>query len=126
MEESSRPREEAVVIEEDDAEDEEGEDSAAAREYFEEETEEAKSAARDVPTFHSLHLSRPLLRAVTEMGFVSPTPIQARCIPKVLAGRDICAGAQTGSGKTAGDIRYCLHLMGALTITILQPSCSQH
>ncbi len=51
--------------------------------YFEEETEASKVNALDIPTFHSLHLSRPLLRAVTEMGFVTPTPIQARCIPKV-------------------------------------------
>ena len=89
------------VIVEDEMEmenEEDDEEGRRAAEYFEEETEEAKSS---VPTFHALHLSRPLLRAVTEMGFVTPTPIQYRCIPKVLAGRDLCAGAQTGSGKTA-------------------------
>jgi len=51
--------------------------------------------------FAQLNLSRPLLRGVASMGFVTPTPIQSRCIPIALSGRDICASAQTGSGKTA-------------------------
>ena len=54
-----------------------------------------------IKNFNQLHLSRPLLRAINEMGFTSPTPIQARCIPLALAGKDICAAAKTGSGKTA-------------------------
>ncbi|KAK8816876.1 hypothetical protein WA577_002670 [Blastocystis sp. JDR] len=62
----------------------------------------AQPAAEDIPrSFNQLHLSRPLLRAINELGFSHPTPIQARCIPLALAGRDICAAAKTGSGKTA-------------------------
>ncbi|HUL82506.1 MAG TPA: DEAD/DEAH box helicase [Gammaproteobacteria bacterium] len=53
-------------------------------------------------SFDSLGLSAALLRAVAEKGYTEPTPIQARVIPVVLAGRDVLAGAQTGTGKTAG------------------------
>lgn len=51
--------------------------------------------------FTTLKLSRPLQRAVAEMGFETATPIQEQCIPAALAGRDIMAEAVTGSGKTA-------------------------
>jgi ATP-dependent RNA helicase RhlE len=53
-------------------------------------------------SFDSLGLSAALLRGVAEQGYTEPTPIQARVIPVVLEGRDVLAGAQTGTGKTAG------------------------
>lgn len=53
-------------------------------------------------TFDSLGLTAALLRAITEQGYTEPTPIQQQAIPAILAGRDILAGAQTGTGKTAG------------------------
>jgi ATP-dependent RNA helicase RhlE len=53
-------------------------------------------------TFDSLGLSAELLRAVDEQGYTEPTPIQQKAIPIILAGRDVMAGAQTGTGKTAG------------------------
>ena len=53
-------------------------------------------------SFSSLGLSEALLRAVAEHGYTTPTPIQAQAIPAVLAGGDLLAGAQTGTGKTAG------------------------
>ncbi|HEX7027428.1 MAG TPA: DEAD/DEAH box helicase [Gammaproteobacteria bacterium] len=53
-------------------------------------------------SFNSLGLSAELLRAVNEQGYSTPTPIQAQAIPLILEGRDIMAGAQTGTGKTAG------------------------
>jgi len=53
-------------------------------------------------SFSSLGLSEPLVRAVTEQGYHTPTPIQLKAIPAVLAGGDLLAGAQTGTGKTAG------------------------
>ncbi len=53
-------------------------------------------------SFDSLGLSAELLRAVAEQGYSEPTPIQRQAIPVVLEGRDILAGAQTGTGKTAG------------------------
>ena len=52
-------------------------------------------------SFSTLGLADALLRAVTEQGYTEPTPIQAQAIPAVLAGRDLLAGAQTGTGKTA-------------------------
>jgi ATP-dependent RNA helicase DeaD len=51
--------------------------------------------------FADLNISDDLLQAVTEMGFVSPSPIQAEAIPPILAGRDVIGQAQTGTGKTA-------------------------
>jgi len=53
-------------------------------------------------SFDSLGLSAELLRAVHEQGYNEPTPIQIKAIPLILEGRDIMAGAQTGTGKTAG------------------------
>ncbi|WP_118180946.1 DEAD/DEAH box helicase [Paraburkholderia phosphatilytica] len=53
-------------------------------------------------SFESLGLSEPLVRAVNELGYTSPTPIQLQAIPAVLNGGDLLAGAQTGTGKTAG------------------------
>src|SRR6185295_17042634 len=53
-------------------------------------------------SFASLGLSDALVRAVNAHGYTSPTPIQTKAIPAVLAGGDLLAGAQTGTGKTAG------------------------
>lgn len=51
--------------------------------------------------FDELGLAPDLLKALTEMGYLEPTPIQAQAIPVVLAGQDLMGGAQTGTGKTA-------------------------
>ncbi len=53
-------------------------------------------------SFESLGLMSELQRAVSEKGYVAPTPIQLQAIPLILDGRDIMGGAQTGTGKTAG------------------------
>jgi ATP-dependent RNA helicase RhlE len=53
-------------------------------------------------SFDTLGLSGELLRAVSEQGYTEPTPIQRKAIPVILQGRDVMAGAQTGTGKTAG------------------------
>ncbi|HTI18205.1 MAG TPA: DEAD/DEAH box helicase [Trinickia sp.] len=53
-------------------------------------------------SFDSLGLSEPIVRAIHELGYSSPTPIQKQAIPAVLQGGDLLAGAQTGTGKTAG------------------------
>src|SRR5690606_31449997 len=60
-------------------------------------------------TFAELGLSEPILRAVIESGYTNPTPIQRQAIPAVLAGGDLLAGAQTGTGKTAGFTLPILH-----------------
>uniref|UniRef100_A0A8C4ZMA0 RNA helicase n=1 Tax=Gadus morhua TaxID=8049 RepID=A0A8C4ZMA0_GADMO len=51
--------------------------------------------------FQDMNLSRPLLKAISTMGFREPTPVQKACIPLGLLGRDLCACAATGTGKTA-------------------------
>ena len=53
-------------------------------------------------SFTTLGLSKPILRAISEEGYSTPTPIQKQAIPVILERRDILAGAQTGTGKTAG------------------------
>ncbi|OOZ36227.1 ATP-dependent RNA helicase RhlE [Solemya velesiana gill symbiont] len=62
-------------------------------------------------SFDSLGLSADILRAVAEQGYDKPTPIQRQAIPVVLQGRDILAGAQTGTGKTAGFTLPLLELL---------------
>uniref|UniRef100_A0A3B5MFA7 RNA helicase n=1 Tax=Xiphophorus couchianus TaxID=32473 RepID=A0A3B5MFA7_9TELE len=52
-------------------------------------------------TFEEMNLSRPILKAITALGFREPTPIQKACVPVGLLGRDLCACAATGTGKTA-------------------------
>src|SRR3954468_4561936 len=53
------------------------------------------------PTFADLGLSPALLKSISEVGYEAPSPIQVETIPVLLAGRDVIAQAQTGSGKTA-------------------------
>ncbi len=60
-------------------------------------------------SFSTLGLSDAIVRAVTEAGYTSPTPIQQQAIPAVLNGGDLLAGAQTGTGKTAGFTLPILH-----------------
>ncbi|MGD9786900.1 MAG: DEAD/DEAH box helicase [Sulfuricellaceae bacterium] len=60
-------------------------------------------------TFSALGLSEEIVRAVTERGYTEPTPIQAQAIPAILSGGDLLAGAQTGTGKTAGFTLPILH-----------------
>ncbi|MHB1241602.1 MAG: DEAD/DEAH box helicase, partial [Gammaproteobacteria bacterium] len=66
-------------------------------------------------SFDSLGLSAEILRAVAAQGYTVPTPIQARAIPAVLAGRDLMASAQTGTGKTAAFTLPILHRLTATT-----------
>ena len=64
-------------------------------------------------SFESLGLVEPLLRAVHEAGYHTPTPIQSQAIPAVLTGGDLLAGAQTGTGKTAGFTLPLLHQLAS-------------
>ncbi|KAL7537308.1 hypothetical protein ACHAXR_007730, partial [Thalassiosira sp. AJA248-18] len=87
----------------DDQDDEELREAAKAAKFFDS-SSEVTAAQNDnggIDSFSQLGLSRPLLRGVASMGFVTPTPIQASVLPVALAGRDVCASAVTGSGKTA-------------------------
>src|SRR6188474_620365 len=64
-------------------------------------------------SFDTLGLAEPLLRAVHEAGYTTPTPIQSQAIPAVLTGGDVMGGAQTGTGKTAGFVLPLLHRLMA-------------
>jgi ATP-dependent RNA helicase RhlE len=64
-------------------------------------------------SFSDLGLLPELMRAVADKGYDTPSPIQVQAIPAVLAGRDVLAGAQTGTGKTAGFVLPILQLLAA-------------
>lgn len=98
--EDQEPEEDVTKKESEDSEAEnlenEGDSAAAIAEFFE--------AADDNQThisFQSLDLSRPVLKGLANLGYSKPSPIQASSIPISLLGKDIVAGAVTGSGKTA-------------------------
>ena len=64
-------------------------------------------------TFQALGLIAPLLQTLDTLGYKQPTPVQKQAIPAVLAGRDLMAAAQTGTGKTAG---FALPILQRLTL----------
>lgn len=70
-----------------------------------------ESGASNYMSFDSLGLNADILRAITEQKYSAPTPIQEKAIPEVLAGRDLMASAQTGTGKTAGFTLPLLQLL---------------
>ena len=80
--------------------------------------------------FDQLNLAPAILRAVQEQGYTAPTPIQAQAIPLVLEGHDLLAGAQTGTGQTAGFTLPMLHKLsttparqpGAIRALVLTPT----
>jgi len=66
-------------------------------------------------SFTTLGLSEPILRAIKEQGYSEPTPIQKQAIPVILSKKDVLAGAQTGTGKTAGFTLPLLQRLSELT-----------
>ncbi len=72
-------------------------------------------------SFEDLGLAADLLRAVNEQGYETPTPIQRKAIPHILEGHDILAGAQTGTGKTAGFTLPLLQRLQASRTSRKQP-----
>ena len=62
--------------------------------------------------FSDLGLSEKVLQAVADLGYESPTPVQRQAIPEVLAGRDLLAAAQTGTGKTAAFLLPAMSTLG--------------
>ncbi len=85
------------------------EDPAESEEQPDAEVEEEEAAPRT--TFADLGLSDELLRAVTDTGYLHPTPIQEQAIPVVLMNRDVLGCAQTGTGKTASFVLPMLDIL---------------
>lgn len=78
------------------------------------------------PNFNDLGLAEPILRAINDAGYTTPTPIQVQAIPQVLTGGDLLAGAQTGTGKTAGFTLPILHILSQKPVADLgkgRPRC---
>ncbi len=73
-------------------------------------------------SFASLNLAPEILKALDEFGYTTPTPIQAQAIPIVLEGRDLMAGAQTGTGKTAAFALPMLQKLMPLASTSASPA----
>ena len=82
-------------------------------------------------SFATLGLSDQLLHAISDQGYSKPTPVQSRSIPVILSGKDILAGAQTGTGKTAGFAlpllqllsgRNCIKKKNSIRALILTPT----
>ena len=62
-------------------------------------------------SFDSLGLSTPLLKAITEQAYKTPSPVQAQAIPAIINGKDVMAAAQTGTGKTAAFVLPMLDIL---------------
>ena len=76
------------------------------------------STSNSQPAFGELNLIPPVLKALDEVGYETPTPIQAQAIPLLLAGRDLLGQAQTGTGKTAA---FALPLLSRIDLGLKQP-----
>ena len=76
------------------------------------------STPSETTAFHELGLIEPLLRALDDVGYETPSPIQAETIPPLLEGKDIVGQAQTGTGKTAA---FALPLLSRLDLSLKQP-----
>ena len=71
-----------------------------------------------IDSFAALNLSAPLLKALADVGYETPSPIQAACIPPLLEGFDILGEAQTGTGKTAA---FALPLLQKINVSLAKP-----
>ncbi|WP_126454053.1 DEAD/DEAH box helicase [Sulfuriflexus mobilis] len=71
----------------------------------------------EIANFEQLALSAPILQVLQEVGYETPSPIQAECIPHLLAGHDVLGQAQTGTGKTAA---FALPLLNNLDLKLKQ------
>ncbi|CAI4034933.1 hypothetical protein SMKI_12G0700 [Saccharomyces mikatae IFO 1815] len=81
--------------------DEEDDSEEAKADFYAPETEGDEAKKQLYDNFNSLSLSRPVLKGLASLGYAKPSPIQSATIPIALLGKDIIAGAVTGSGKTA-------------------------
>ncbi len=71
-----------------------------------------------ISSFTDLNLAEPVLRALADVGYETPTPIQARTIPLLIEGRDVLGQAQTGTGKTAA---FALPILSNIDFSATEP-----
>ncbi len=76
------------------------------------------SPSKELPAFETLGISPAVLKAIVEIGYESPSPIQAEAIPPLLEGKDILGQAQTGTGKTAA---FALPLLSRINLKLRRP-----
>lgn len=77
-------------------------------------TDLAQSSTNDATErkpFSTLNLSEPTAKALADMGFATMTPVQEKCIPSLLAGKDVLGAARTGSGKTLAFLIPAIELL---------------
>ena len=79
-------------------------------------TDAAVAFINKTNVFASLGLNADIVRALSDLGFLEPTPVQAKAIPAFLAGRDLMVSSQTGSGKTAAFMLPALHKIASLPV----------
>ena len=77
-------------------------------------------------SFSTMDLCDPILRALTEQNYTTPTPIQCEGIPAVLSKKDVMAAAQTGTGKTAAFTLPILHLLHEAKLKKQKPVANNH
>src|SRR5678809_604681 len=83
----------------------------------------AETTSEASTRFTDLGLPEPLLRALSDVGYESPSPIQAATIPPLLAGRDVLGQAQTGTGKTAA---FALPVLARIDPKQFKPQAQVH
>ena len=74
-------------------------------------SDDSQNSKNIVSTFDAMDFSEPTKNAIAEMGFTSMTEVQARCIPALLAGKDVLGAARTGSGKTLAFLIPAIELL---------------
>lgn len=79
---------------------------------------EKKGKKKDAGSFYGMNLSKDICKAIQKMGYRNPTPIQRKCIPVVLSGKDVVAMARTGSGKTAAFVLPMLQKLERHSTTV--------
>jgi superfamily II DNA/RNA helicase len=75
-----------------------------------------------VNNFNDFNLNSNICKAIELCGYTTPTPVQAKAIPEILAGRDVVVSAQTGTGKTAAFVLPAMHDLGEQAVLILTPT----
>lgn len=86
-------------------------------------TDSTTNGAAQQKPFSTLDLSEPTAKALTDMGFTTMTPVQEKCIPSLLAGKDVLGAARTGSGKTLAFLIPAVELLHRMKFKSRNGAC---